>query len=141
MKRPILFLAGAAMLLAASPAAAADWRLVNRSDRGEDYIDAGEVTRRGDRVNFQHRIRYSAPQTDEGGTYNMMTVHLRASCSDRSFRVVRMVSSTDGRNEDGWNANMDNPPAPEGSLMAQFIAMACTGQYRMIGEERPPPAT
>jgi hypothetical protein len=130
-----LVLAGAGLLMAAA-APAQDWRLVDRSEQGADYLDAGRVTRRGEQVRFWHQIRYAETQRDNGPPYNLLTVNIRASCTENTYRVVEMIASLDGANEDRFRPPPSDLAAPDGSKMAEFIAMACTGRYR----EPPAPA-
>ena len=139
MIKAILFCAGAALLVAAAPGE--DWRLVHRSERGLDYLDTGRVTRRGEQVRFWHQIRYRATQVDSGPAYNFMTVNIRASCRAKTYRVVEMIASLDGANEDRFRPPANDQTAPEGSLMADFIQMACTGEYRELPPDAPAPTS
>jgi hypothetical protein len=51
--------------------------------------------------------------------------------------VVEMIASLDGANEDRFRPPADDLTAPEGSLMADFITMACSGQYPQPPEAAP----
>jgi hypothetical protein len=143
MIKAILVIAGGAALAGAATAAAAStaapaaasaeasesWRLVNSTDVGDDYLDVGGVTRRGGEARFRHRIRFREPQVDAGPPYNMLTASIRASCGNRKYRLVEMAASLDGANEERFRPGTGEQTAVEGSLMAEFILMACTGHY------------
>ena len=81
-----------AMLAAATPAAAENWRA--SSSTGPDaaaFIDTDSIRRSGDRVTFWREVRWAEPRTLPGGTrFDRVATHYEADCRAMTLQSMRM---------------------------------------------------
>ena len=70
-----------AAALAASPAAAENWRAASKTDGASAFIDTASIRRDGDRVTFVREVRYDALQDLDGDTsYDRLRARWEADC-------------------------------------------------------------
>ena len=131
MIRKLSIAAAAALTLAATPALAADWRLVTvDEDVGPDhgrsiagFIDYDSLTRNGDRVTFW--LMFVSEVAARSGM-DHARARIRADCSTQRYNYLERVFYS-GEEVLGRTGESDSEQASPDTNAAAVIEAACTG--------------
>lgn len=129
-RRWTAFLVLPAMLLAAPPAAAEDWRLTHRSPDEPPFgtalafVDVDSVRRTGDSIHFFYRIAFR-----EDGEIRGARVDAEANCASWRYRMLRQGEYRGDMLLREWDLDDDWLTADDGSNVQIVIEAACLGRY------------
>lgn len=107
----------------ATPAAAADWRLLETVRTSTFYVDASDVTRSGHTVRFWEQIRH-APYRDGKTTRDVSLVV--ADCDDKSYEEPQVMFYHDDQFLSNGSPTPHRAAAP-GTMIRSLIEKVCAG--------------
>lgn len=122
-----------AVVAAAAPAAAADWRLAAESDRAASYLDMTSVALEGGKARFSRwMVLAAATAAGADNIRDSFTVE----CATRRYTVVKAELLQGERSVGGLPAS--GGVAAEGSVLASLADIAC-GRRQPDGAAVPDP--